>query len=268
MFASKDFQSWGKDNAILFAAVMTKIEGRKDDQLLRTYEFRGFPSMAILDSDANAITKSVPRDLFSMQNVVAASTEYAKLSADAAAGKKVDPAAWYISKLGLGKLTAQEAKEQFADAGLAGEAKTKAEQMLFVLEMTELSKSARGREATAEDKMEACVAVYEAFKAGKRLPKGASCETWVDDMLIDAAKSNNDKEAFAHSYERVKTRHLKRIEEMKVFLARYQAEAEDSKADEAKRKRAETTVGRIEQIIDGTTGTLDRLEALAKKLKS
>ena len=52
MFSSKGFQSWGKDNAILFAAVMTKIEGRKDDELLRTYEFRGFPSMAILDADA------------------------------------------------------------------------------------------------------------------------------------------------------------------------------------------------------------------------
>jgi DNA-binding transcriptional regulator GbsR (MarR family) len=87
-------------------------------------------------------------------------------------------------------------------------------------------------------------------------------------MLIDAAKSNGDKEAFAHSYERVKARHLKRIDEMKVFLARYQAEAEDNKDDEEKRNRAQTTVGRIETIIEGTKGTLDRLEALAKKLKS
>ena len=55
---------------------------------------------------------------------------------------------------------------------------------------------------------------------------------------------------------------------MKVFLARYQAEAEDNKDDEEKRNRAQTTVGRIETIIEGTKGTLDRLEALAKKLKS
>jgi hypothetical protein len=268
VFSSKGFQSWGKDNAILFAAVMTKIEGRKDDELLRTYEFRGFPSMAILDADANAITKTVPRDLFSIRNVVAASTEYVKLAADADAGKKVDSAAWYLAQLGIGKLTAQEAKDQFKGAGLTGEAKSKAEGILFVLEMTELSKSVRGRDTSAEDKTAACVAVYDAFKAGKRLPAGASCETWVDDMLIDAAKSNGDKEAFAHSYERVKARHLKRIDEMKVFLARYQAEAEDNKDDEEKRNRAQTTVGRIETIIEGTKGTLDRLEALAKKLKS
>ena len=57
VFSTTEFQSWGKNNAVLFAATMTKIEGRKDDELLRTYEFRGFPSMAILDAKGEAITK-------------------------------------------------------------------------------------------------------------------------------------------------------------------------------------------------------------------
>ena len=90
MFSKKDFQTWGKQNAILFAAVMTKIEGRKDDALLRTYEFRGFPSMAILDADGTAMTKKVPRDLYSMSNIVAAAPAYAKLSAAIEAGNEVD----------------------------------------------------------------------------------------------------------------------------------------------------------------------------------
>ena len=115
MFSTDDFQAWGKDNAILFAAVMTKIEGRKDDALLRTYEFRGFPSMAVLDASANAVTKSIPRDLQSMQRIVAATPGYVKLAAAVDAGEDVNASEWFLARLRLGKLTSAEAKEQLAE---------------------------------------------------------------------------------------------------------------------------------------------------------
>lgn len=268
MFSDEEFQAWGKENVVLFAAVMTKIEGRKDDELLRTYEFRGFPSMAVLDADANAVTKSIPRDLFSMQQIVAATPAYVTLAADVEAGKEVDAAAWFQARLRLGKLTADEAREAFANAGLSGDAKEEALQAMFVLEMTELSRSVRGRDVTAEDKMVACQAVYEAFQAGRRLHAGAPAEAFVDDMLIDAAKSSNDKVAFQYAYERVKQRHLKRIKDMEGFKARYEADAEKFKDDADRRERALTTVGRIEQIIANTQKQLDELEVTAKKLNS
>ena len=41
MFSKSDFQHWAKGNVVPFAAVATRIEGRKEDDLLRTYGFRG-----------------------------------------------------------------------------------------------------------------------------------------------------------------------------------------------------------------------------------
>jgi hypothetical protein len=266
VFSARDFQSWGKDNAILFAAVMTKIEGRENDDLLRTYGFRGFPSMAILDADANAIVKKIPRDLNSMRKIVASTPDYLRMSKMLDAGKPVDAAKWFLAQLNLGKLTAAAANEELAKAKLNRADKAAAEQSIFLLEMTELQGVARRRDATAEEKMAACEAVYEAFKAGKRLAEGAPPEAFVDDMLLDAAKSNNDKEAFAYIKDRVKARHLKRIEDMKGFKERYQADVEKFKDDEKKRERAQNTVERIDQIMDMAQKQIEELEALDQKL--
>jgi hypothetical protein len=116
----------------------------------------------------------------------------------------VDAKEWFKAQLGVGKLSLEEAKAQLGTVGLTGEAKARAEQTVFVMEMNALAGSLRGRGVTAEAKMAACEAVYEAFKAGKRLPEGSSPEPFVDEMLIDAAKSNNDAKAFFFAYGRVK----------------------------------------------------------------
>jgi predicted ribosome quality control (RQC) complex YloA/Tae2 family protein len=267
VFSKKDFQAWGKQNVVLFAAVMTKIEGRKDDELLRTYEFRGFPSMAILDAEGGAVTKEIPRDLFSMQNIVASAPSYVKLAAAAEAGEQVDAKAWYLAQLGMGKLSVEEAKAQLATVGLAADAKVKAEQIVFVMEMNDLSRSSRGRGATAEDKMAACEAVYEAFKAGKRVPAGSTPEQFVDDMLIDAAKSSGDAKAFFFAYDRVKARHQERIEQMEGFVTRYEADLEKNKDDPKLLERTQSTLKRIGETIDETKKQIEELDALAKKLK-
>ena len=268
MFSKKDFQAWGKQNAILFAAVATKIEGRKDDALLRTYGFRGFPSMAILDAAGTALTKQVPRNLYAMSNIVEAAPAYAKLSADIEAGNQVDQKQWLMAQLGMGKIAAKEAKAQITSVGLSEKAKARAEAMIFVLEMDELASSARGRKATAEDKMAACEAVYEAFKAGKRLPIGAGPESFVDDMLIDAAKSNKDKAAFTHAFERVKARNVAQIQSMQGYLPRYRADLEKNKDDEKKLARTKGTLKRIGEIIAEAEQKIADLEALAKQLKA
>lgn len=268
MFSKKDFQTWGNQNAILFAAVATKIEGRKDDALLRDYGFRGFPSMAILDAEGTAITKKVPRDLYSMSNIVAAAPAFVKLSADIEAGNEVDQKQWLMAQLGMGRIKAEEAKAQIASTGLSGETLARAETMLFVLEMAELAGSTRSRKATEEDKMAACQAVYDAFKTGKRLPLGSAPESFVDDMLIDAAKSNKDSQAFTHAFERVKARHLERIKSMKGYLPRYRADLEKNKDDEKKLERTKRTLKQIAEIITSTEQKVSDLETLAKQLEA
>jgi hypothetical protein len=268
VFSKKDFQVWGKQNAVLFAAVMTKIEGRKDDDLLRTYEFRGFPSMAILSADGTAITKQVPRDLYSMSNIVAAAPAYAKLSAKVAAGEEVDQKQWLLAQLGMSKITAADAKAQIASTGLSGDDKAKAEGMLFVLEMGELSGVVRNRKATEADKAAARQAVYEAFKAGKRLPSGASPEAFVDDMLIEAAKSKHDAAAFAHAHARVEARFVEQIEQMKGYQQQYRADLEKHKDDEKLLARTKSTLERIEKIIEEAQKQVAELVELQKKLQS
>jgi len=268
VFSKKEFQAWGEQNAVLFASVATKIEGRKGDDLLRTYEFRGFPSMAILAADGSAITKKVPRDLYSMRNVVEAEPAYAKLSAAVEAGDSVDEKQWLMARLGMGKIKSADAKAAIVSAGLSGTVKAKAEAMVFVLEMGELSMSARGRAATAEDKMAACLAVYDAFKAGQRLPAGASPEAFVDDMLIDAAKSSSDRAAFDYAFERVKARHLARIVQMKGLLPKYRADLEKNKDDDKKLKRTKGTLKRIDEIIADAEKKVADLEALGKQLQA
>lgn len=267
MFSKKDFQVWGKQNAVLFAAVMTKIEGRKDDDLLRTYEFRGFPSMAILSADGTAITKQVPRDLYSMSNIVAAAPSYAKLSAKVAAGEEVDQKQWLLAQLGMSKISAADAKAQIVSSGLSGDDKAKAEGMLFVMEMGELSGKVRGK-ATEQDKAAARQAVYEAFKAGKRLPSGASPEAFVDDMLIEAAKSNHDAAAFAHAHARVEARFVEQIEQMKGYQQQYRADLEKHKDDEKLLARTKSTLERIEKIIEEAQKQVAELGELQKKLQS
>ncbi|MCA8976443.1 MAG: hypothetical protein KDC98_17115 [Planctomycetes bacterium] len=267
MFSKKDFQVWGKQNAVLFAAVMTKIDGRKDDDLLRTYGFRGFPSMAILDADGAAITKKVPRDLYSMRNIVAAAPTYVKLKAEVDAGTDVDKGQWLMAQLGMGELGAAEAREQLAGADLDDATRATAEQMLFVVEMQELSGTLRGRDVSAEAKTAACAAVYEAFKAGKRLPEGAAPEQFVDDMLIEAAKDNSDGEAFFFAYERVKARFLERIEMMKDYLPRYREDIEKLEGDDQKVERAKSALKRVGEFIADAEKQVAELDALAKKLK-
>ena len=95
MFSQKKFQTWGKGDAILFAAVMTRIEGRENDRLLRKYGFSGFPSLAILDADGALITKQITRNTGSIQSAMRASQSYASLK------KKVDADMLQASELGV-----------------------------------------------------------------------------------------------------------------------------------------------------------------------
>jgi len=271
VFSKKDFQNWGKQNAVLFAAVMTRIEGRKDDDLLRTYGFRGFPSMALLDAEGEAITKSIPRDLYSMRKIVAAAPTYAKLAAMIEAGETVDETKWFFARLGMGKLELEEAKA-FLDGGkLSGKALADAEQGVFVLEMGALQSRMRQRGLSPEEReaitAEVRDAVYAAFQAGKRLPEGVSVAPFVDDMLITAAKENGDAKAFFHSYERVKAGLVDRMKSLASYPERMRADLEKYKDDPQRVERIQQSMKRFEQFMSNLEEQVAELDEMAKKLK-
>ncbi|MCR9246063.1 MAG: hypothetical protein NXI31_13610 [bacterium] len=266
MFSTKEFQAWGKDQ-VLFAAVMTKIEGRKDDALLRTYGFGGFPSLAVIDAAGDAISTKVPRDLNGMKNYVGNAGKFAALTAKKNAGEEYDQKAYLMAALALEEMNSADAYAEIKRLGLKGDELKAAEQAAFVIEMNEIAKSARGRNVTKEDRMKACLAVYEAFKAGGRVPEGAAPEAFVDAMLIEAGTDKGDADAFFYSYDRERKRRLERIKMLEGYIPRFEGDIEKYKDNEQRRKRAESTLERVKSMIESAREAVEELDATAKKLK-
>ncbi|HMQ21913.1 MAG TPA: hypothetical protein PKE00_05445, partial [Planctomycetota bacterium] len=138
MFSTEGFQAWAKKNVVLFASIMTRIEGREDDALLRTYGFGGFPSMAMLDGGGEAITKKIGRDLPSMQTTATAAADYISLKNKVEAGEDVDPIKFFMARLGLGQLTAEEAAKEAAGLELDAVQKAILDKALLGLELDSL----------------------------------------------------------------------------------------------------------------------------------
>lgn len=230
MFSKPDFQTWGKASAVLFAAVMTRIDGRKDDALLRTYGFTGFPSLAVLDADGTALTKKVGRDLFAMATATAAATDHAALAAKVGAGDEVDRAAWFMARLGVGELELEPARAEMADLELTEAQRASAEQQLLVMEVGQLL---RGRDAT-----EVADKVYALHKAGKRLPAGSSLAFGFDSKLLEGAKKAGDGAAYLAAMPSVKEQLEEQVRNLEELLPKYQ---DNQRALESLRSSLEAT---------------------------
>lgn len=272
MFSKTDFQNWGKDNAILFAAVMTKIDGRAEDDLLRKYGFRGFPSLAILDSSGKIITKNVQRTLESMSAIVEKSTKHLAMKKKVESGEGYDEAAWFLSRLDMGTIDLATAKTEMADLDLTPAQKTSAKQQIFGMELTKMRDAvtaqmrARGRRGAARDdgstdeepKLDPQAFVYEAFKKGHRLPAGHPLTAYMDSLLVAASKKHDDNEALMFAYERVRKSQEARVKQMESMKARYANQDND---------RARSTLERIEDIIENTKKMIADLDARAAAAK-
>jgi len=268
VFSKTDFQKWGKDNAVLFAAVMTKIDGRKNDSLLREYGFRGFPSLAILDASGKALTKKVQRNLDSMSSLVKASNRYIELKAKVDAGEGYNKNAWFMTRLDMGQIDVASAKKEMPTLDLSDKQSKRAGNMIFAMELEQMlakqrAQARRGpRNAAAPrgaaPKLDIPGFVYDAFKAGKRLPKGHGLQAYFDGMLVEAAKKKQDKEAFLFSYPRVRKNIAERIESYKKMVARYANQDND---------RAHMMVERINQVVKRSEKELADLDARAEAFK-
>lgn len=213
MFSTEGFQAWAKKNVVLFASIMTRIEGREDDALLRTYGFGGFPSMAMLDGGGEAITKKIGRDLPSMQTTATAAADYISLKNKVEAGEDVDPIKFFMARLGLGQLTAEEAAKEAAGLELDAVQKAILDKALLGLELDSLMAGARTPDGAAA----AGAKVYELYKAGRVPAAGASQEAFYMAMLVKIAEENDDGPAFLVAYPHVRKQAaetVKRLEDM------------------------------------------------------
>ncbi len=236
---------------------MTKIEGRKDDELLKTYGFRGFPSMAILDASGEAITKSVKRDLPSMKTAVNAAGVYVKLKAKVDSGEQYDKKAWFLAQMGLGMLSPDEAKGCAAELGLKGKEAKEVDGAILALEITGLM---RQRGSNPSEK------IYKWFKAGRRLNEGAAERSFFDSALNEAAIKNDDTEAFKYSVVGAKKATVKIAARWKANLPRFERDLERFKDNARILPQVENAIKRAKQNIEKSAKTLADIEAFEKKI--
>ena len=252
MFSTSEFQTWAKANVVPFAAVMTKSEERPHDELLRTYGFGGFPSLALLDANGDAIMKGIGRDVHSMSSAVKAARDYEDLKAKFDAGDEVDQGRWLLARLGLNKLELEEAMNEFMSLNLEGEQRQAAIHHLVQLELGQLMGAMReGGDAAVKSAQQRVLVM---FHEGWTPPEGAGEQRFYDSLLIAAAKEQQDEVAFRYAYPRVRAQLLEQKETFEGYLDRY-------KDDEA-------TLGRVRTMIERNEKELAELEAAAKQLGS
>ena len=236
---------------------MTKIEGRKDDSLLSTYGFRGFPSMAILDASGEAITKSVKRDLPSMKTAVNAAGAYVKLKAKVDAGEQYDKKAWFLAQMGLGMLSPDEAKGCAAELGLKGAEAKEVDGAILALELNGLMRK-RGANPSEQ--------IYKWFKAGRRLNKGAGERIFFDGALNQAAIKNDDAEAFKFSVANAKKGITQGAASWKSRLPRFERDLERFKDNARILPQVERAIKTAKRAIKQSEKQLATIEAFAKKI--
>lgn len=248
MFSTKEFQDWAKENVVRFAAVMTHIEGREDDDLLRTYGFRGFPSLALLDENGEALMKGIGRDVQSMSSAVTATRDHAELKAKIAAGEPVDPGRWLLARLGLNQLGLDEARAEFESLELEGEQRQAVIGHLVLLELQQL----QGQLRQGQDKAEAAQQrVFEMYREGWKPPAGASQQVVYDMLLVAAAKDAEDKDAFAYAYQRVRDSMIAQQKNVEAMLERY--------------KDNPQMLERVKPMVERMQQQLEELDATAEK---
>jgi hypothetical protein len=268
VFSKTNFLAWGKKNVVLFASVETRIDDRKNDDLWRTYGFRGFPSMALLDQTGNIQRKGFPRDFFSISNTVAAVTALAKIQKRISAGEGYDKNAWFMARLGSGELHHDKAKVELAKLQLGREEKQNAEQQILVMELKQMMSRGRGFRVSAERKAEVSEAVYKTFKSGKRLHENSHLIAQFDSFLIAAAKKNDDGVAFLYSYQRVRESKVNLVKSRNASVQRFRKSLQEYRNNEREQmaRRFESAIVRMTRDVDRLEKEIAELDVLAARL--
>ena len=191
---------------------MTKIEGRKDDDLLSTYGFRSFPSLAVLDASGKAIVKGFGRDLSSMQEATTKSSDFLKMRAKVDSGADYDKKAWFYAQLDLDQLTADEARGCAVALGLEGDEAKDVNSRILSLEIAEM---------IAKPNADHGNKVYKWYKAGRRLknpPRGQM--DFFKAEVVNGAMKSNDAEAYKFGASQARKMHETQLKRDRSILPR------------------------------------------------
>ena len=101
MLSTDEFKVFS-GKVVPFLSIMSKIEDRKDDALLRTYGFGGFPSIAFLDADGNKLMKQGARTVEGFNESLTKVDAFVKLNAKAEAGDESAIVPALIAQMNLG----------------------------------------------------------------------------------------------------------------------------------------------------------------------
>ena len=228
MLSTDEFKAFA-GKVVPFLSMMTRIEDRKDDDLLRTYGFRGFPSLAFLDAEGNKLLTQGGRTVKDFEDSLAKVSEFVELDAKAKAGDEsaVVPALIAQMKLGgidyagaqakaKGAKFTKEQKVAFTDAlipllatlpldaakielkglKLSEEQHGKAMDVLAGLEITSHLKGVRQDRGAA-----AKAAFYKMWKQGrgpKAIDSNASYQFW--NLLLAKATEDSDVKLFESAW--------------------------------------------------------------------
>ena len=264
MFSDKEFHAWAKSGkAVMFAAVMTKIDGRKDDDLLGKYGFRGFPSLAVLDADGGALIKGLDRSMSAITNTVEIAPTYAAMKAKVDAGEKVDEAKWYMMRMRVGQMELDEAKEGLKKNELSPEDCAFAESQILGMEFLDKLRASRGQPGE-----EINAFVYAAFQKGTKLPKGSQFQSYFDRFLLQVATEKEDVKAFFAALPGAKKAIQDDAKSAAERIPQMEADLEKYKDNERLVPRIEAAIERAKQMVEDSKKELAELEATAKKMKA
>ena len=101
-----------------YLSVMTRIDGRKYDDMLITKGFRGFPSFAVLDAEGEIVVRhNGPRSVEGFQESVDRAQRYQDLVAKAATGDPVARIDLAILECELGRIDLVDCEARLKDLG-------------------------------------------------------------------------------------------------------------------------------------------------------
>ena len=178
---------------------MTRIPGKKDDDLLGKYGFRGFPSLAWLDAEGNLVTKQSGRDVEAFQatltNLDALDDLRVRIK-KGGKGSKGLQADLLVAELNLGTVSYEDAKKRRKGLRrLKDSVAIEIDGLLLNLEIQEILEST-GRDRGAAEK--AGAKFYDMAKKG-RVPSGDSGFSFWR-LAMDHAKSEGDAKVFEMGY--------------------------------------------------------------------
>jgi len=116
VLSTDEFKAFSK-KVVPYLSVMTHIEGRKDDDLLTVYGFRGFPSLAFLDAEGNKIKDQRERTVKGFQ----ATADYLGLKAKVEAGDKSAAIPYFFAQMKLGDIDFKGAQKKVKTLKLSKE---------------------------------------------------------------------------------------------------------------------------------------------------